>query len=99
MGLMALRVCANPLLNSPGMISVTTSLLTTLSGLLVASARHSYRLVRRELLLLIASLDWVQLEFLEHSRVRRSVCLSVVLSSRQTFLFLTYLLDSISSCC
>uniref|UniRef100_A0A0X3NWT4 Huntingtin n=2 Tax=Schistocephalus solidus TaxID=70667 RepID=A0A0X3NWT4_SCHSO len=68
MALMALRVCANPLLNSPVMIRVTTRLLTVLSRLLVASARHSYRLVRREILHFIASVDWAQLEFLEHSQ-------------------------------
>nr|VZI18976.1 unnamed protein product [Spirometra erinaceieuropaei] len=72
MGLTALRICANPLLCSPAMIRLTTRLLTALPGLLVTSARHSYRLVRREILLFIESLDWVQLEFLEQSRPKSS---------------------------
>lgn len=78
MALKALRSCANPLLHLPAVVpivdmeteSASVRLLQCLAARLVDCARHPYRLVRRETLLLVAGLDWDQLEHLERTWVR-----------------------------
>ncbi|KAL5106883.1 hypothetical protein TcWFU_005808 [Taenia crassiceps] len=75
MALKALRSCANTLLHLPAVVpvvdmeteSVSVRLLQCLAARLVDSTRHPYRLVRRETLFLVASLDWDQLEHLERA--------------------------------
>lgn len=65
MAMKALRLSANPLLHLPA-TDLSTALIGCLSRHLVPSARHPYRLVRRETLLLVNSLDWAHLGHVEH---------------------------------
>ncbi|EUB56129.1 zinc finger protein [Echinococcus granulosus] len=75
MALKALRSCANTLLHLPAVVSTvdmetesaSVRLLQCIAARLVDCARHPYRLVRRETLLLVAGLDWDQLEHLERA--------------------------------
>ncbi|CDS43612.1 huntingtin [Echinococcus multilocularis] len=75
MALKALRSCANTLLHLPAVTSTvdmetesaSVRLLQCIASRLVDCARHPYRLVRRETLLLVAGLDWDQLEHLERA--------------------------------
>ncbi|VDD82356.1 unnamed protein product [Mesocestoides corti] len=83
MAIKALRICANPLLHFPT-LRVPVALVDCVSRHLMGSARHPYRLVRRETILLVTSLDWAQLDYLErqwygcvqNGRVRRMVAAS-----------------------
>ncbi|KAM7533681.1 hypothetical protein Aperf_G00000124080 [Anoplocephala perfoliata] len=75
MGLKAIRYCANSVLHLPALVDSATMenealdasirLVECLSRHLVDCARHPYRLVRREMLLLVGDLDWDQFEHLE----------------------------------
>uniref|UniRef100_A0A0R3TLM5 DUF4042 domain-containing protein n=1 Tax=Rodentolepis nana TaxID=102285 RepID=A0A0R3TLM5_RODNA len=75
MGLKAIRYCANAVLHLPALVHKVTMetqqpdasicLVECLSSHLVDCTRHPYRLVRREIMLLISDLDWDQFEHLE----------------------------------
>ncbi|CAL8083491.1 unnamed protein product [Calicophoron daubneyi] len=73
LALASLRSCANSILTVPepnsescdGSLSLVDHLVDCISRCLVPAARHSYRLVRREFLLLVSQLDWVSINFME----------------------------------
>ena len=100
MALKAVRCCANTILHLPALLLDTPTneevetaavrLLRCLANRFVACARHPYRLVRREFLLLVASLDWDQLEHLERTWVLPNILTQIQLQ-QQNWLIVIFL--------